>query len=61
MCVKYVYVWWVGGGGVCRVASIQCSNLHMAQLMSNGERGTNSIFLTYGATPVRVTHGPQLC
>lgn len=32
----------------------------MAQLMSNGEGGTNSIFLTDGATPVLVAHGPQL-
>lgn len=47
--------------GVGRIASVLCCNLHMAKLMSNGERGTNSIFLTYGATPVRVTHSPQLC
>lgn len=32
----------------------------MAQLMSDGEGGTNSIFLTNGAAPVRVAHGPQL-
>lgn len=34
---------------------------HMAQLMSDGEGGTNSIFLTDGAAPVLVAHGPQLC
>lgn len=33
----------------------------MAQLMSDGEGGTNSIFLTDGAAPVLITHSPQLC
>lgn len=45
---------------VC-VCWVLCCNLHMAQLMSDGEGGTDSIFLADGAAPVWVAHGPQLC
>lgn len=35
-------------------------DLHVAQLMRNGEGGTQAVFLADGAAPVRVAHGPQL-
>lgn len=54
MCVSARVRVWVG------LLQVLCHNLHMAQLMSDGEGGTNSIFLTDGAAPVRVAHGPQL-
>lgn len=42
------------GRGECR------RYLHMAQLVSDGEGGAESVLFADGAAPVRVTHGPQL-
>lgn len=57
-CMCVCACWGKSGGGLLQVL---CCNLHMAQLMSDGERGANSIFFTDGAAPVLVAHCAQLC